>query len=70
MDLSPWNGKGEDDRLLPLSHFPDSNRGPTHYECVALPTEPKWLGSAKAGAKVLLFFDICKFFCNYFAYVV
>ena len=25
-----------------LSHFPDSNRGPTHYECVALPTEPKW----------------------------
>ncbi len=24
------------------SHFPDSNRGPTHYECVALPTEPKW----------------------------
>ncbi len=25
-----------------VSHFPDSNRGPTHYECVALPTEPKW----------------------------
>ena len=29
-------------RFLVLSHFPDSNRGPTHYECVALPTEPKW----------------------------
>ena len=25
-----------------LSHFADSNRGPTHYECVALPTELKW----------------------------
>ena len=23
-----------------LSRYPDSNRGPTHYECVALPTEP------------------------------
>ena len=22
------------------SRYPDSNRGPTHYECVALPTEP------------------------------
>ena len=22
------------------SRNPDSNRGPTHYECVALPTEP------------------------------
>ena len=29
-------------RTFLLSHFPDSNRGPTHYECVALPTEPKW----------------------------
>ena len=28
--------------LIPLSHFADSNRGPTHYECVALPTELKW----------------------------
>ena len=42
-----------------LSHFPDSNRGPTHYECVALPTEPKW---RKAGAKVLLLFEMAKFF--------
>ncbi len=25
-----------------VSQFPDSNRGPTHYECVALPTEPNW----------------------------
>ena len=24
------------------SHFADSNRRPTHYECVALPTELKW----------------------------
>ena len=23
-----------------MSRHPDSNRGPTHYECVALPTEP------------------------------
>ena len=23
-----------------LSHYGDSNPGPTHYECVALPTEP------------------------------
>ena len=25
-----------------LSHMTDSNRRPTHYECVALPTELKW----------------------------
>ena len=24
------------------SHFSGSNRGPTHYECVALPAELKW----------------------------
>lgn len=24
------------------SHLPDSNRRPTHYECVALPTELRW----------------------------
>ena len=28
--------------FLFLSHWPDSNRRPTHYECVALPTEPQW----------------------------
>ena len=29
------------DMLIPQwSRYPDSNRGPTHYECVALPTEP------------------------------
>ena len=27
---------------MTLSHFADSNRRPTHYECVALPTELKW----------------------------
>ena len=26
----------------PLSHLRDSNPRPTHYECVALPTEPRW----------------------------
>ncbi len=26
--------------MLFLSHYGDSNPGPTHYECVALPTEP------------------------------
>lgn len=26
-----------------LSHVSDSNQRPTHYECVALPTELKWL---------------------------
>ena len=30
-----------------LSHWPDSNRRPTHYECVALPTEPQWRLSTK-----------------------
>ncbi len=25
-----------------MSHFGDSNPRPTHYECVALPTELKW----------------------------
>ena len=25
-----------------LSHLRDSNPRPTHYECVALPTEPRW----------------------------
>ena len=28
--------------FLPYSSRPDSNRRPTHYECVALPTEPYW----------------------------
>ena len=30
---NPWKIKG-----FSLSHWPDSNRRPTHYECVALPT--------------------------------
>ena len=29
--------------ILFLSHMSDSNQRPTHYECVALPTELKWL---------------------------
>ena len=29
------------------SHFADSNRRPTHYECVALPTELKWHATIK-----------------------
>ena len=62
--------KREGRSLLSLSHFPDSNRGPTQYECVALPPEPKWQLFAKAGAKVLLFFDIRKFFDIFFAYLV
>ncbi len=35
------------------SRYPDSNRGPTHYECVALPTEPY---RHFASAKILFFF--------------
>ena len=29
-------------KIIKVSHFADSNRRPTHYECVALPTELKW----------------------------
>ena len=32
-----------------LSHMSDSNQRPTHYECVALPTELKW--PLKCGCK-------------------
>ena len=39
------------------SRYPDSNRGPTHYECVALPTEPYRRFS---GAKILLFLRTSK----------
>ena len=38
------------------SRYPDSNRGPTHYECVALPTEPyrqPFTLSTPAGARTL-----------------
>ena len=36
-----WEASALPTELLPhLSRYPDSNRGPTHYECVALPTEP------------------------------
>ena len=56
------------------SHFPDSNRGPTHYECVALPTEPKWhrfcCSFAKAGAKVLQIFEIHKYFVKKIAFIL
>ena len=51
--------KKEGRNLLFQSHFPDSNRGPTHYECVALPTEPKWQDCmlfVKSGCKGTAFF--------------
>ena len=58
----------------------DSNRRPTHYECVALPTEPQWqnayflafdiLHLSKAAAKVLLFFKSHKFFGIFFVYIL
>ena len=36
-------------KLFRMSHMSDSNQRPTHYECVALPTELKWL--LKRGCK-------------------
>ena len=39
-----------------MSRYPDSNRGPTHYECVALPTEPyrqPLVSCTPAGARTL-----------------
>ena len=42
-----------------MSRYPDSNRGPTHYECVALPTEP-YRQSYKSDAKITQFFDLTK----------
>ena len=41
-----------------LSHLWDLNSRPTHYECVALPTELKWL---VLRGKNTLFFDIWQF---------
>ena len=41
---SPLHKKEEGIYLPLLSHWADSNRRPTHYECVALPTEPQWHG--------------------------
>ena len=38
-------------KIIKVSHFADSNRRPTHYECVALPTELKW----RCGIDVRLF---------------
>ena len=58
-------------QVFSLSHFPDSNRGPTHYECVALPTEPKWQSlfkkrsgyfRLKANAKVRQISNVAKYF--------
>ena len=63
--------KKEGRNLLFQSHFPDSNRGPTHYECVALPTEPKWQSlfkkrsgyfRSKANAKVRQISNVAKYF--------
>ena len=38
-------------KLFCMSHMSDSNQRPTHYECVALPTELKWphFAAAKIG---------------------
>ena len=56
------------------SRHPDSNRGPTHYECVALPTEPgrptafqqDWSLARKASAKLGNNFYFTKFCRNNF----
>ena len=46
--------------LFPLSHFADSNRRPTHYECVALPTELKW--RLNCGCKNTTFWETDAYF--------
>ena len=55
---SAWEADALPTELLPQikidgihslwSRYPDSNRGPTHYECVALPTEPYRLANILA----------------------
>ena len=47
------------------SRYPDSNRGPTHYECVALPTEPYRL---KAAAKLMHFFCCSKYSTDFLSF--
>ena len=50
------------------SRHPDSNRGPTHYECVALPTEPcRPAPFDFAVAKVIIFLFSNKYNCYFFA---
>ncbi len=46
-----------------LSRYPDLNRGPTHYECVALPTE---LYRLKNGAKLKFSIQLEKVFTTFF----
>ena len=41
---------------LNMSHMTDSNRRPTHYECVALPTELKWPQFKTYGVQRYTFF--------------
>ena len=70
-----WREEKKTPRRTFWSHWADSNRRPTHYECVALPTEPQWLACALPGkdnsqkerAKVVLFFETAKFFGIFFA---
>ena len=45
------------------SRYPDLNRGPTHYECVALPTE---LYRLKNGAKLKFSIQLAKVFTTFF----
>ena len=49
------------------SHERDSNPRPTHYECVALPTEPSWLFSF-SGCKGNELFLINEIICENFSY--
>ena len=54
--LSASHGPDLNRRLFhSMSQFPDSNRGPTHYECVALPTEPNWQTHFQNRCKVTTF---------------
>ena len=56
---SPLHKKEESLNFPLLSHWADSNRRPTHYECVALPTEPQWQHYSlerETGCKITAFF--------------
>ena len=59
---------------IPLNHisktksrYPDSNRGPTHYECVALPTEPyRPLLFVEMRCKGIVFFPMLQIYSVFF----
>ena len=49
------------------SRYPDSNRGPTHYECVALPTEPyRPLLFVEMRCKGIVFFPMLQIYSVFF----